>query len=543
MTGRFESQLATLPYKKGVAEYAVGFRNRMMELEGKDFCVAVDLPHGLEDKIIKAVKKLPRISLIVDDMGRAIPIIPTDAAIEAVRTGLEYGVEVKFLDADLPLPKEKFRGTEEFYHLADRIGIEAYSRLLTPYKSEYQDARENYMALKLRELLENQQKVKEKVLFLSDFKHHQNILNLLESPVDFGCGYLGSTITCKVKESDVWKISPEIPFLMFLYENSRDSFDRQEGFDRQDAILKLYQDDEINLKLIEVYKYARNLAITDGQLYPDLYNLIAAAKYCLDDDYACNVFERSKTYPYSYLDSNCVIKSYIDHDLEPLAGQRILEIKRKLKIGSEYSKQERRNSPGLFIRRFKREEEHFKSEREFAGYLRNNYFYLVPTDDYNLEEFQSGLADGIAVRESVRYQFLDKIYVKNDVMINNTGYVVDFGSRPDTSIYFDSQNYCVGTAQFSGGEDDYLLDCFTMLPNTLKEKITRVMGEISYSDPLNSCTKIALKYSDFVYVFTDHPGNLNSSDLDSKRMKIIPLNRIPKKLKEKMETFKVTYET
>ena len=535
MTGDFNpKQLINFPYIKGVAEFAVRFKKRFYDLEGEDFSIAVDLPQQLEDEIVKAVGNLPRISLIVDDMGRAIPIIPSDPAIEAVRTSLEYGVDLEFIDASISLPKDKLKYKENFHHLVEKIGVIEYSKLLKPYKSEYNDMRESYMAIRLGELLENDRKV----LFCCDIRHHQNILDLLENPLEYGLGGLGSTVTCKVKEGDVWKISPEIPFLMFVYENSRDNFDRQE------AILKLYENEEINLKLIEVYRFARNLAVSDGQLCPDLYNILAAAKYCIDDDYAYDIFKRCKSYPYSYLESNCRIKSYIDYDLEPLEGQRILEIKKKLKIGAEYRKEEK-FSTGAFIRQFKRDEEHFKSEREFANFLRNNYFHLVPTDEYAIEEFLSGLGDGLAIRETVRYQFLDKIFIKKDVMINNTGYVVEFGGGSDSNIFFDSQNYCVGTAATINRSGDYhhSWECFTMLPDTLEEKITHVLGEVNHYDPLNSCSKIALKYSDFIYIFTDHPEKLVNSELDRNRMKIIPLNRIPLKLREKMRSFRVTYRT
>ena len=519
-------KLIIFPYVKGVPEYALGVQEKIMELEGEDFLIAVDLPEGLEKNIKKAVKKLPRISLIVDDMGRAIPIIPTDAAIEAVRTSQEFNYMVKFLDAGLPLPEKKFRGTEKFYHIVNHIGIESYSKLLQPYKAEYQDVRDNFIALRLKEILEQDLIV----LFICDIRHYQNILKILENPVDYGCGYLGSTKTCKVKEEDVWKISPEIPFIMSEYENNR------ECFSREDAILNLYQDDEINLKLIDVYKYARNLAITDGQLYPDLYNIIASAKYALDDDYAIKILDRAEKYPFTYMDSNCTIKSYIDYDLNPLAGQRILKIKKKLKIEVESLQRKENDVDSLFIFRFKRTNDSLKNERKFANYLRNRFFHLIPSEDYRIEEFQNGLEDGIAVRESVRYQFFDKIYVKKDVMINNTGYVVEFGSTADTSIFFDSQNYCVGTAAYLPDER-YKWSCFTMLPDSLDEKIINVMSKVQRFNPLVSCADIAMKYSDFTYVFTNEPEKLKEKKLDRKRMKILPLNLIPKKLLDEMQSF------
>ena len=174
------------------------------------------------------------------------------------------------------------------------------------------------------------------------------------------------------------------------------------------------------------------------------------------------------------MDSNCTIESYIDYYLNPLEGQRILKIKKKLKIGVESLQTRKNDVDRLFIFRFRRTIESLKNELKFANYLRNSFFHLIPSEDYRIEEFQNGLGDGIAVRESVRFRFLDKMYVKKDVMINNTGYVVEFGSTADTSIFFDSQNYCVGTAAYMPGER-YMWSCFTMLPDSLDEKIEDVI--------------------------------------------------------------------
>lgn len=521
-------KIITLPYFQGRAEDAFHIKEEISQLEG--CVVAVDLPDSLGEEIIKAVEKLPCISVIADEMGRAIPITPNDPGIEAVRSSLEHNLPVEFLDASLPFSREEFRGVDKFVDLVEDIGVEKYASLLKPFKSQYMESRYKYMALKLKELLEKEQKI----LFVCNIKHYKEVLEYLGKPLDLGYGMVIPTVTCKVKESDVGKISSEIPFLIFQYENSRGT-----GFDRGDSILKLYQDEKADLGMVETYKYARNLAISDGQIYPDLYNILAAAKYTIDDDYTYKVLERSQTYPFTYNQSNCIIKSYINYDLEPLEGARVLEIKKKLKLGFGQSNKQKRSSHGGFFRYFKRTPDCFKRERIFVNYLRNNYFHLVPSGEFEVEEFQCGLNDGIDIRQSLRYKFTDRLYVKTDEMINNTSYVVDYGGEPNDTIFFDSQSYCLGTATKYPENNGFCWNCMVILPDTLEVEVSSLLYRVSYQNALESCMELAAQYSDHVYVFSSIKSN--SLKKKTNNVKYLPLERIPKKIRDEMRCFNVNW--
>ena len=49
-----------------------------------------------------------------------------------------------------------------------------------------------------------------------------------------------------------------------------------------------------------------------------------------------------------------------------------------------------------------------------------------------------------------------------------------------------------------------------------------------------------MKYSDFMYIFTNEPEKLKKKKLDRKRMKILPLNLIPNNLLDEMQSFETT---
>ena len=97
------SKLCIIPYIPGYAEYAARVRDEILKRKGSDFIIAVDLPRGLESQVIEATKKLPEASVIVDRLNRGIPILPTSAPIEAVRSYLEYGTDLQFIDTSLPV--------------------------------------------------------------------------------------------------------------------------------------------------------------------------------------------------------------------------------------------------------------------------------------------------------------------------------------------------------------------------------------------------------------------------------------------------------
>lgn len=520
-----KDNICTVSYFPGRAEDAYNVRQ---EIIGMDGVVAVDLPDGLEDEIIKAVKILPKISVIVDDLGRAIPIIPTEPSVEAVRTALENNLEIEFLDVSLPFPREDFRGVDRFAPMVKDMGIKAYANLLHRFQSRYIKLRCKYMALKLKELYEKN----EDLVLVCNINYIEDVLNYIDQSLGLGYTMNVSTTTCHVKEADVGKISSELPFLMFHYEKSR-----LEGFDREEVLLDLYADNEVDLQMINTYKYARNLALSDGRIYPDLHNLITAAKYTVGDDYASRILERSQVYPFTYEESNCVIKSYLDYDLKPLEILSVLKIKNKLSLGSEYPKTPNRNSPSMSFDYFKRFPLYKKTEKIFVNYLRNNYFHLVNSGEFEVDEFQCGLGDGIDIRQSLRYRFMDKIFVKNEQMINNTSYIIDFGGEADSTIFFDTQYNGLGTASSYPQNDGFCWNCLLLLPDFLNVEVSSLLYRINCFQAMHSCLDVAIQYSDFVYVFT----NSEVTSTLPTHVKILPLDKIPQNLLNQMRCFDIEW--
>src|SRR5215831_2665673 len=92
------------PVVPGRVEFAAEVRRRILELRPK--VVGIELPGKLRKQFIRAVERLPEMSVIVypdpadDDRAIYIPVEPADAFTEAVRSALEIEAEVLFIEPD-----------------------------------------------------------------------------------------------------------------------------------------------------------------------------------------------------------------------------------------------------------------------------------------------------------------------------------------------------------------------------------------------------------------------------------------------------------
>src|SRR5438270_2656312 len=96
--------VAYLPVVPGRVEFAAEVRRRILEVRPK--VVAVELPGKLRKQFVRAVERLPEMSVIVypdpadDDRAIYIPVEPADPFTEAVRTALEIESDVLFIEPD-----------------------------------------------------------------------------------------------------------------------------------------------------------------------------------------------------------------------------------------------------------------------------------------------------------------------------------------------------------------------------------------------------------------------------------------------------------
>lgn len=570
-------ELTFVPYVKGIAEHASHVRKVLREREGSDFILAIDLPHGLEDPLLKAVKRLPRISILVDKLWRAIPVIPTCGSIEAVRTFLQTGIDFEFIDTSLPIcgKFDEWRrfseycrefGQKEVIAKAHECGINLNELLFgsgerfhspqppfmhtqfgdhlihqySPADTPYMEARQRFMAMRLQKLLEGNDM---DVVAVCDIRNLAAVQQYLHEPSpEFDDSYIFDTITCRVKEEDIVKISPEIPFFIHHYEIFRDQEWSREYW-LQELLTGMEPAPE-GLSTRDIYRYSRNLALTDGQFFPGLYNLLAAAKYCAGDSFALRLLERASSYPGADQDSNCEIRWYCDYNLNPLGDARVLELRDEINCTATWLHDDKggrahrkRHTPPMGVFHFKRTTDSLQHERNFMRYLKQCFQHLQPLDDYIVEEFSSGLKDGIDERETLRHTFQDRIFVKERRFENTSAYVVDFGETPTWGVYFDTQYHMVGAArrQDSTTHTWVCFAAFLSPPRPMEQ----LLGDVDLMNPRASCLELALEYTDHVFLFTDKEKRPLTTVERSPGVEALDIKILPWELREEMRWFHV----
>jgi len=598
--------LRVIPYIPGYAEYAARVREEIVNRKDSDFVIAVDLPHGLESQILEATKKLPEVSVVVDRLMRGIPITPTSAPIEAVRSYLEYGLDIRFIDTSLPvigslddyqlfvnsctihgiddvlLNPEKYsiptgdivkswicseadkNYSAPFVHVPSIAT--AQDDVFDPEKfSSYYLSRLQYMALNIREML----KEGNDILLVCSSAHAMGILHYLESeitPIDDS--YIVPSRICSVSEEDMVHLTYEIPFIMYLYELYRDM-----PVDRMGWLRSIFSCTEYDKLMAGDAKastlYSGKLALTEQQLYPDIYNAVAAAKYVVNDNYAIAVFDRAKSYPPNKGKvSEISIWDLLDYNLRSLGNKKVLKLKRNLIENSGYrprkwkKKEERLHRWGYS--RWTRTPESQQAERDFIRYITARFTFREPSEDqFTAEECVCGLGEGFDVRETIRNWNTKKIYYKEPVMENTACYVLDYrafhqmrqtgstqvnlegavtnqnasGDYPG-NIFYDKYYPWIGVAWSKGNHyENAILVAFSKLalPST------QIFCNVKKTQPLKTAVEEGLKHTKTVFVFTDSPHELNDVEAGSDRIKVLPTSMIPYSVFEKMSTFDIAY--
>lgn len=524
-----------------MAEHAQKIREALYECHKEGYTLAVDLPHGLEEQVGKTIKRLPRISLILDELNRAIPVVPSIGSIEAVRTANTLGMRTEFMDASLPFIQDQGSFKELFSTISAHMDVEEYEKLIEPPYSEYMDLRRSYMGLRLRGLLDNG----EKVVMVCNYQHHAAVLEKMDKRIEFGCGVVTPAHICHVNQHDVWRMSPDLPYFATLYEMSR----QDNNFNRKEAFIKLFHDSESNFNISEILRYSRNLALTDGELYPDLYHLIAAAKFCGDDAYALRVLDKAISYPFTEEKTDCEFSDPFDFDLNPIDDERMLEIEAKLIKGAHRylvpAKVTEDKSYGVM--KLKRPPEVLRKELKFAQYLLNQYQAHSACEEYDTEEFQCGFYEGLDVRQTLRFKFLDKLYVKKFRKENTAAYIVNYGGLASHTIYFDTQSSVVGAAYNSGMDghssypDELCWTCFTLFSQTPEGGTEKLLEEINVFNPLKSCLKVALDHAEQVFLFSQEPIPSEFTAQEKRRIRVFGIAKLPVKLRNGMKCFNLRW--
>src|SRR5687767_6860206 len=106
------------PVLPGRLEFAAALRHEMLREQPQ--VVAVELPVSLGKTFVRAIARLPELSVILyegdsEDQMIYVPLEPADPFIEAVRTAREISADVIFIEPDLaPKPHVSDRAPDPY---------------------------------------------------------------------------------------------------------------------------------------------------------------------------------------------------------------------------------------------------------------------------------------------------------------------------------------------------------------------------------------------------------------------------------------------
>ncbi|OGU11305.1 MAG: hypothetical protein A2075_10895 [Geobacteraceae bacterium GWC2_58_44] len=451
----------------------------------KPDCIAIELPRTLEPQFLRGVRRLPELSVLAYQVGEQsvfLIIEPADPLIEAARLALEQEIPLHLVDIDLdsyPCHEERLPDS----YAVQRIGLEPFYgeiaqmfRTLTPGEEDLR--RERAMTFRLQQLSAGH----ERVLFICGMFHLERIRDFFPQRLAQPLSRTrrdGITLS-NLHPECAQEVLAEYPFLSALYETRRSplppeppsggptlrkSFNAFELIlggkqsipeeevlaeairrsarrigaegempDRQKIMLRLFLEaarhysQETGEKVHywqkrAFFRFARNYALLSQALLPDLFQMLAAARGCLDDNFAYAFFRLASCYPWQREASDLPTLRLSAAELwsatrrirfRPKERQRC-----KGRSGIKMLQRKKERTPGEWLDGFDDPSicsypPEDLSIEEYGRNLKRIGARQLSEEQSRCEPFSSSLLDGIDMRETIRNLHEGKIYVREN---------------------------------------------------------------------------------------------------------------------------------
>lgn len=425
------------PVVPGRVEFAMAVRQTI--LRDRPQVVAVELPSTLEESYLWAVRRLPQISVIFygdesaeGDQAIYVPVEPCDPFTEAIRTAMEIGAQIEFIDPDLgerPHLPDSYPDTYALRHISVDKYVEAY-RVYPQPRDEKIGQHADGIAWKLQG-----SDPFAKVLVVVSLNLVDPVLDAMERPQ--------AQPMARRRREGVQLVNPhpaclaevtlEYPFLQARYEEFREEMADPKHVDRRHVQLAVFREAE---KVYEkntgdrvghwqrrlLGRFTRNLALTSNALTASLYDLTVAARSVVDDNYAWEVWEMVSRYPYQ--------TEISDAPTMHISGEEVWMDTRRIRLRRRLPSAKRRLKPiGLKARK----KEKFPGEwaqqldgnsicsyppedlviEDYGRFLKKKGKSILSEERSRVEQFSTSMLDGIDIRETIRNWHLGRIYVRS----------------------------------------------------------------------------------------------------------------------------------
>ncbi|OGU15107.1 MAG: hypothetical protein A2076_14240 [Geobacteraceae bacterium GWC2_53_11] len=445
--------------------------------------VAVELPATLEAPFVRALRRLPQISVLSYQAGAEtvyLLVEPADPLVEAARQAQELGIPLHFVDVDTDAYPRHYEQLPDSYSIS-RIGLEAYYREYLAACAGEEPCREDQrreqgMAYRLQQMARQHQRI----LFVCGMAHLERIKGLSAVPqaVPLERVRRDGVSVFNLHPDSCREILAEFAFLSAVYELRRGALPEEpvengsglrkrfhalelitggkeqqlpeeqlmenairrtarhlgaagSFLDRQRLIYRLFseaarhyrQETGETLHIWQkraFFRFARNYALQTGMLLPDLFQLLAAARGCIDDNFAHAFCRLATCYPWQSAESDLATISISPEEI--WGGSRRIRFRPRQKRSKGLSqlgllKRKREARPGEWLEGFDDPSicsyppEDIAIE-EYGRFLKRKGCMQLSEEMTRTEKFSSSLLDGIDMRETLRNIHEGAIYVR-----------------------------------------------------------------------------------------------------------------------------------
>ncbi len=428
------------PVVPGKVEFAAEVRRRITAERPE--VVAVELPGWLERQYRAAVGRLPEISVIVypedeeSERGVYVVVEPADPFVEAVRSGVEVGAEIVWLEPDAidrPHLPELYPDTWAMQGTGYEAYVGAY-RMQARERSAEEEEHAAAMAWRLQGCDPEKQTLVVLGLNLVDA-----VLEAMERPQEAPRARKQTMAEVVNPHPEcLAEITQEYPFLQQQYERYRVFQQPLEMTDRRKVQWQMLKEAEVSYEAQTgdrvthwqrrgLAKFTRNLAMMDNQLVANLFDLTSAARAVVDDNFAWEVWQAANTYPWQ--------QEYTALETVNLSAEEVFLRSRKMKLRRRQPRMKQRLMPrGLKGREKERRPGEWAEQvdgsaicsyppedlviENYGKFLRQKARSLLSEERTRVEPFTTSVEDGIDIRETIRNWHEGKIYVRKQERVS-----------------------------------------------------------------------------------------------------------------------------
>lgn len=430
-----------LPVVPRRLEFAAVVRRTLLEL--RPARVAVELPRHGRTALLEALEQLPRINVLMGQTGERQPeeddgevpsvlavIEPADALTEACRTALELGAELVLIGSHKPLVERW-----EIYPDPAALSVISYERYTEMYLREppppSPGGAGGWEAAAWLEQLDRETATVV-VMRLSSFAEMLPLQGLAMPPGAHAPRR--ELMSVLPSPSSLGEITEDCPWLQERYEDWRSTITLQQRAgvpDRRAWMNELWSEAEVNYRAIyrgelapwqrrQSARYLARLLRTEAMVAPSLFDLVAAARGVVDDNFAYEVWRLGTSYRHQHA-------AHQDEMVEVEADQ-VFPRTRRLRLQQRYEREKRRAAPQAWKRRPGRAPDLWAAQlggdsicsyppediviEDYGRFLRQRAVTMLGEERSRVEPFTTSLLDGIDLRETIRRWHEGRIYVR-----------------------------------------------------------------------------------------------------------------------------------